>query len=203
MSSRKASGWSKAACTRLAEALAGLGERRRRQLPLRRRRCARSRSSGGRADGVRLADGERHRGRRGRRQRRRRGAGQRACSGRRRLAPCRRRRAAPAVAVGGDLGAGGRGRGLPAVTPQRLLLRRLPGRVRRHLRAMAACRRAPTVYVCAQDRGDDGHRRRRAPSGCCAWSTRRPTATPTPSTQRRSSDARRGPSACWRAAACG
>ncbi len=82
-------------------------------------------------------------------------------------------------------------RRLPADTAQRLLLARLPGRIRRHSRA----RRLPgdpTVYVCAQDRGDDGTTS--GPTGSFAWSTRRPTATRIRSAIRRSSPAVTGPS---------
>ena len=59
-----------------------------------------------------------------------------------------------ALALGRDLGAAGGDRGLSAAAAQRVLLPRLPGRVRRSS-VRAALPAEPTVYVCAQDRGDD------------------------------------------------
>ena len=137
---------------RLAEALAGAGRAPRRRLPLRRggwRRsslsaagppaCAWPTASGSRPTrssstptSAAVAGGLlRPRRRRRRRRPRRRGA-----------------RSLSAV----TWALAGRGRGLPAAAPQRVLLARLRGRVRRHLPAPDACRATPTVYVCAQDR---------------------------------------------------
>jgi 1-hydroxycarotenoid 3,4-desaturase len=88
--------------------------------------------------------------------------------------PAVRRCRAATLAVGADLGAARAHQRLPAGAAQRLLRRRLPLGVRRHLPPPPPAAQG-TVYVCAQDRGDDGAApaAMTAASGCCAWSTRR------------------------------
>ena len=110
-----------------------------------------------------------------------------ACS----AAPLRRavprRRRADALAVGGDLGAAGArptGFRCCATTSSSRATTRPSSTTCSSTRRLP---RAPTVYVCAQDRDD----RRRQParpgrSGCCAWSTRRRPATARLRRQRRS-----------------
>ena len=81
--------------------------------------------------------------------------------------------------------------GLSARASQCVLLRRLSRRVRGHFQPRRLPR-APTVYVCAQDRDDDETpgATARTPSGCFASSTRRRRATRTQSPQRRSCHAK-------------
>ena len=88
--------------------------------------------------------------------------------------------AAPrAVAVGRDLGACvARGRGLPAAAPQRVLLARLCGRVRRHLPATGACRRDPPSMSAPRTATTATRPRRNGPERLLCLSTRRPRRHP-------------------------
>ena len=154
----------------------------------------------GRAAGVRLANGERVGSRRGRRQRRRRGGRARACLGVRSRAVPRRRRAASRSLSAITWTLSATTVGISAAAPQRVLRRRLRRGVRRISSAARQLPRAPTVYVCAQDRDDGNDARHRVPANaCCASSTHRRPATPVafPPTE---IDAMRGTdlSRCWR-----
>ena len=92
--------------------------------------------------------------------------------------------------------------GFPLRPPQRVLLGRLCGRIRRHLCTRQACRDEPTVYVCAQDRDDSDTVTIRRRKGFWSSSTHLPMATGIPTMQRRSNNARSGHLACWSDAGC-
>ena len=149
----RASGTSRAAWRRSPRRSRDLAADARRRDPHRRAGRGEIELAGGRVSGVRLADGARlpadavvFNGDPGAL-----GAGL--------LGPARARRARPsarpgaAVAVGLGLDLRGAPDGLRARPSHRLLRRRLPRGVRRHLRAAAIRRASPTLYVCAQDRG--------------------------------------------------
>ena len=170
-----------AACTGLRARWRGLARARRaRRLRMTRRRRARSssRAGGRRASCSRAANGldadacvvnadvaALAAGRLGAMPRRRRGPCRRARSARCRRSPgrCARARA-----------------GFPLVRHNVFFSADYARRVRRHCSRAASCRRDPTVYVCAQDRGDDGGAPAEGPSGCCASSTHRRRATGAP-----------------------
>ena len=85
-------------------------------------------------------------------------------------ARCRQGRAGtalrPPLALGGHLLHDGRGHGLSAGPPQRLLLGRLRGASSTTSSSAGSVPGDPTVYVCAQDRGDGGGQDRPGPSAC-------------------------------------
>ena len=141
--------------------------------------------------GRRAGDGERIERRRRRVQRRCRARCAPGFSARRRSPALHSAPPAQPLAVGRDLGdARRRRRAFRCVASQCVLLARLPRRVRRHL-PRRRLPREPTVYVCAQDRGDETTRRSRATERCSASSTRPPTGDTRPFDPRRCANARR------------
>ncbi len=190
----RASGWWRAACTAWPRRWPGWRGARRGD-PLR-RRGGEIAVAGGRATGVRLADGERlpaeavvlnadpaalAAG----------------CFGAASPAPCRA--AAGARSLSALTWAMQAGRRLPADAPQRVLLAATTPPSSTHLRA-AALPRQPTVYVCAQDRG--GRRRRRRARAPAVLVNAPADGDATPSPHRRSTHARTAVSSYWRDAAC-
>ncbi len=136
-------------------------------------------------------------------QRRRRGARGRARWAARPPAPCRGVRPLRALALGAHLGAGRGDRGISAAPPHRLLLGRLPGRVRRHPPARAAAGGADRLCLRPGPRRPRRGTRRTGRSGCSASSTRPPTGDSHPFTRNGDTrNARSGRSACCSAAAC-
>ena len=156
MSSRTASGSSTAACIGSPSRSPISPQRPRRDVFAMARAsdaCHRARAGAPRAS--RLRDGERHQRRRGGRQRRRRARCAPASRRRRRDRRAARRAARAAVAFGGDLGDAGADRGLSARRITTCSSRATTAPSSTTSSAIDACRAQPTVYVCAQDRGDD------------------------------------------------
>ena len=190
---------------RLAAALADLAPSARRHASATARRCARSPLRGGRAAGVRLADGERIAAdavvvnadvaRRGRR----------AASAAPSPAPRRPTPRSGALALGHDLGAAApRPRASRWCATTCSSRATMPAEFDDIFQRTDACRRRPPSMSAPRTATTGDQRRARAPERLlCLVNAPARRATPTPSTPRRSSDARHGRSACWSAAACG